>query len=358
MFNRMPFVMLAAVLATGLAQAQERKSLIDVEHYTIDADINQRTQSLAAKAAVRFTPLGDNTTSVVFELNNALNITKVLDEQDRQVASSRSQQDFAVNLNFNEPLQKGKPVTVPFYYDGRLSRHEDSAVYGIKFAAIQTDFAYLMYPARWFPVSGYTTDRYSAQINVSVAKGNKVVGSGIDTAESKGDRTTYSFKFDRASFPGSIAVVKDEPATPVKQEGVTTFLYFRGAEKPMANPYGQEAGKIMTYFTGLFGLPPYANLAIIATENGAPNGYSAPGLLFLNPRGIGKEVNAKLLSNQISRQWWGALLSPATRNHLWLSNGLANYSDMLYMANLNGPSALENEMRDTTVEALTIDNVP
>src|SRR5256885_7321802 len=97
----------------------------------------------------------------------------------------------------------------------------------------------------------------------------------------------------------------------------------------MANAYGQEAGKIVTHFTGLFGLPPYANLTVVETENGAPNGYSAPGLLFLNPRGIGKEVNAKLLSNQISRQWWGSLLSPASRNHLWLSNGLANYSDML-----------------------------
>ena len=358
MFKRISFVISGAILVSGLAHAQERKTLIDVESYTIDADINQRTQSLAAKAAVRFTPLDDNTSSVAFELNNALNVTKVVDEQNRQVPSSRSQQDFTVHLNFNEPLEKGKPVTVTFYYDGRLSGQEDSPVYGIRFAAIQNDFAYLMYPARWFPISGYTSDRYSALINVTVAKGNKVLGSGIDTAESRDDKTTYSFKFDRASFPGSIAVVKDEPAVPVSSEGITTFMYFRGPEKPMANAYGQEAGKIMTHFTGLYGLPPYANLTVVETENGAPNGYSAPGLLFLNPRGIGKEVNAKLLSNQISRQWWGALLSPATRNHLWLSNGLANYSDMLYMAQVNGPSALENEMRDTTVEALTIDNVP
>src|SRR5258708_2105043 len=70
------------------------------------------------------------------------------------------------------------------------------------------------------------------------------------------------------------------------------------------------------------------------------------------------DVNAKLLANQISRQWWGALLSPASRNHLWLSNGLASYSDMLYMAHLNGPSTLETEMRDTAVEALTIDKLP
>src|SRR5436190_7423 len=355
MFERISVTLLLLAVA---AQAQERKTRIDVDRYIIDADINQRTQSLAAKAAVRFTPLDDSTSSATFELNNALNVSKVLDEQNREIASSRSQQDFTVHLNFNEPLEKGKPVTVTFYYDGRLSGQEDSPVYGIKFAAIQNDFAYLMYPARWFPVSGYTTDRYSAQINVTVAKGNKVLGSGIDTAASRDDKTTYSFKFDRASFPGSIAVVKDEPGAPVKSEGVTTFLYFRGPEKAMANAYGQEAGKIMTHFTGLFGLPPYANLTVVETENGAPNGYSAPGLLFLNPRGIGKEVNAKLLSNQISRQWWGALLSPATRNHLWLSNGLASYSDMLYMAHVNGPSTLETEMRDTAVEALTIDNVP
>src|SRR5882672_1088369 len=200
MFERISVTLLLLAVA---AQAQERKTRIDVDSYIIDADINQRTQSLAAKAAVRFTPLGDNTSSVAFELNNALNVSKVLDEQNRQVPSSRSQQDFAVHLNFNEPLEKGKPVTVTFFYDGRLSGQEDSPVYGIKFAAIQNEYAYLLYPSRWFPVSGYTTDRYSAEINVAVAKGFKVLGSGNDTAQSSGDKTTYNFKFDRSSFPGS-----------------------------------------------------------------------------------------------------------------------------------------------------------
>jgi tetratricopeptide (TPR) repeat protein len=348
----------AALLLTGLAQAQERKSRIHLDSYVIDADINQHTQSLAAKATARFTPLDDNTTSVAFELNNALNVSKVLDEQNREIPTSRTQQDFSVHVNFNEPLQKGKPLTVTFFYDGRLSGQEDSPVYGIKFAAIQNDYAYLLYPARWFPVAGYTTDRYSAKINVTVAKGYKVLGSGLDTAQGVSDKTRYSFQFDRASFPGSIAVVKDEPATRVNSEGVSTTLYFRGAEKAMANAYGQETGKIMTHFTGLFGLPPYANLTIVETEAGAPNGYAAPGILFLNPRGIGKEANGKLLANQIARQWWGMLISPATRNHLWLSNGLANYADMLYLAQVNGPATLENEIRDADVEALTIDNVP
>ena len=30
---------------------------------------------------------------------------------------------------------------------------------------------------------------------------------------------------------------------------------------------------MMSYFTGMFGLPPYANLTVVETEDGAPNGY-------------------------------------------------------------------------------------
>ena len=100
-----------------------------------------------------------------------------------------------------------------------------------------------MYPARWFPIAGYTTDRFSAVTTVSVPAGYKVLGSGIDTSDTAGARTVYKFQFDRASFPGSIAVVKG-PGKPVMSEGVTTTLYFRGAEQEVAGVYGDEAGAI------------------------------------------------------------------------------------------------------------------
>src|SRR5229473_8186525 len=224
MFRNLRIMLALAAVATT-AHAQERRSRIDVDHYVINAEINENTQTLAAKAAVRFVPLDDNVTSATFELNNALNVSRVVDDGGRQIPASRSQQDFTVRLNFEQPLAKGKAVSVTFDYDGRLTGNEDSPVYGIKFAAIHNDYAYLMYPARWFPVSGYSTDRFSAELNVTVAKGFKVLGSGIDTSQAAGDKITYNFKFDRASFPGSIAVVKDEQPARVSSEGVTT-VYF------------------------------------------------------------------------------------------------------------------------------------
>ena len=355
----------AAFLAAGLlllagsvrASAQERRNRIRVVAYAIDAEVSPNTQSLSAKATVQFVPLDDNSTAATFELNNALNVSRVVDAAGKQIPASRNQQDFTVRLNFEAPLAKGRPVSVTFYYDGRLSGQEDSPVYGIKFAAIHPDFAFLMYPARWFPVSGYTTDRFAANVRVTVPMGYTVVASGLDTRTATGDKTAYEFKFERPSFPGSFAVVKGNPVK-VQSEGVTTSLYFRGAEAGMAQHYGEETGKEMSYFTGMFGLPPYANLTVIETEDGAPNGYAAPGLLFLNPRGIGREPNGRLLANEISRQWFEELVSPASRNHLWLTNGLAAYSELLWTEHAAGAGAMESQMHDVMVEALTIDNVP
>ena len=122
-----------------------------MEQYTIDAEVSPATQSLTAKASVRFVPLDDNITSASFELNNALNVSRVVDDKGKQIPASRNQQDFTVRLSFDQPLAKGQPVTITFYYDGKLSGQEDSPVYGIKFAAIHPDFAYLMYPGALVP---------------------------------------------------------------------------------------------------------------------------------------------------------------------------------------------------------------
>ena len=356
-------VALAALVALTMgafsvqAQPQDRRARIDIEQYIIEADISPNTQSISAKATVRFTAIDDNVTSAAFELNNALNVSRVVDAGGKQIPASRNQQDFTIRLSFDQPLPKGQPQTITFHYDGKLTGQEDSPVYGIKFAAIHPDFAFLMYPARWFPVSGYSNDRFAAEMRITVPMGYTVLGSGIDAKDVQGDKQLYTIKLERPSFPGSLAIVKGQPAR-IATSGVTTTMYFRGAEAEMAQPYGDHTGKVMSFFGGIFGLPPYANLTLVETEDGAPNGYAAPGLIFLAPRGIGKQVNAKLIANQVGRQWWEGLTSPATRNHLWLENGLAAYSELLWTEHDKGPAAMEQQLRDVMVESLTIDNVP
>jgi hypothetical protein len=356
--SRNLIVTLAALLLTAGARAQDRRPRLDVENYLIRAEINPRTQSLAATAEVRFVPLDERTNAPVFELNNALTVSKVTDGQGRDVQFSRNTQDFTIRVNLPEALPKGAPATLKFAYEGRFTGREESPVYGIKFASIQSDYSFLLYSARWFPINGYTTDRYTAEYIITAPGEYKVVGSGIETkAAAEAEKAAYTFRFSQPSFPGSIALVKGEAAR-VSSQGTTSLLYFRGENGSMAAQYGEELGKVMAFLASIYGLPPQRDLVVVETDADAPNGYSAPGIVFLSSKSIGKRVNVRLITNQVARQWWGTLVSPATRNHIWISNGLARYSEMLYIEHTGGAAALENEIRDTYIEALTVENPP
>jgi hypothetical protein len=353
-------ILLVALALAPLVAAQERggkPGRIDVDNYLIDAEINPRTQTLTANVKVRFIALDNDVSTASFELNNALNVSRVVDDTGHQIPASRTGQDMGVRLSFPAPLAKGKATTVTFTYDGRLSGQEESPIYGIKFGAIQNDLTYLMYPARWFPVSGYSVDRFTSDLHITVPSGYQVIASGLESSQPAGaGKTAFSFRYDKPSFPGSIAVVQGDPVK-VNSEGVATSVYFRQKQN-MANAYGEETGKILSFLTSVYGLAPQANLTLVETEDGTPNGFSAPGIIFLSPRGIGNQVAARLLANQLARQWWETLVSPVNRDHLWLENGNARYAELLWDEHANGPGAMEQDLHDTYVEGLTVDNPP
>src|SRR5271168_2095694 len=99
-------VALALITLAAALPAQERRGRIRVENYTIDAEIQPATQSLIATAEVRFVPL-DNVSAASFELNNALTVSRVVDGKGAPITDTRNQQNFTVQLSFDQPLPKG-----------------------------------------------------------------------------------------------------------------------------------------------------------------------------------------------------------------------------------------------------------
>ena len=302
-----------------------------------------------------FTPQ-DDATEMTLSFNQALELHTITDESGAP-ANAQRLSDSNMRVQFPQALPKGKSTSLTFDYEGKMAGTEESPVWGIKFAAIHEDNAYLMYPARWFPVNDYTVDRFAMDLKVTVPAGFNVAASGLQlSANDVGGERVVEYEFTQAGFPGSFAVMKGDPQT-VNSGGINGTFFFRDGSK-MAPAYGQELGKAMEYFTGLFGLPPNRKLTIVETEAGAPNGYSAPGVIFMSPGAIGSQVNNRVVANQVARQWWGVLLSPASRNHLWIQNGLARYAELLYAEENDGRGALNTLVKETYVEALTVEQPP
>jgi tetratricopeptide (TPR) repeat protein len=340
-------------------QAQGRASAgrIDVEEIQVTAEVNPRTQSIAGQARVRFLAVDDKISTATFELHNAMTVTGVTYLDDSRVDASRNSQDFSVRLTLDPPMVKGSAREVVIRYEGKLTGQEESPVYGIQFASLQPEGAYLMYPARWFPVAGYTSDRYKSEFVITVPEGYQVVSGGLETTKRADGKVTTTCSYNSPGFGGSVAIVQGE-GKKISSGGVNSTVYFRGEASAAADSWAEETGKVLGLLTTQFGLAPSSSVALVETGEGAPNGYAAPGMLFLSTRAIGKEANPKLLANQLARHWYGLLTSPASRNHLWITNGMARYAELLLTEQTAAAGAVEGEVRDTYVEALTVDNPP
>ena len=188
--------------------------------------------------------------------------------------------------------------------------------------------------------------------------GYTVLGSGNDSKQTVGDKTRYQIKFERPSFPGSIAIVKGQPAR-VQSKASPLRCISAAPEAEMAQPYGEQIGKIMSYFTGMFGLPPYANLTVVETEDGAPNGYAAPGHDLPRParhRQAGRTPSCWPTRSRASgsRSW--------SRPPRAITCGSRTDSPPIPKCcgaeHETGPAAMESQLRDVMVESLTVDTVP
>ncbi|MBM3783891.1 MAG: peptidase M1 [Acidobacteria bacterium] len=346
---------LTAMIAPG--QARGAAGRIDVTNVRVVAEVNPRTQSIAAKATIQLRAIDDKVTAAVFELHNALTVIGVFDKTGARIDSTRNSQEYNFRVNFDEALAKGAEKEIVVQYEGKLTGAEESPVYGIKFAAIRPEYGFLAYPARWFPVAGYTADRYKSEFVITTPEGYKVVSGGGDTVRPEAGKVTTTSTFTSDGFGGSLAIVQGDGKR-ISAGGVSTTFYFRGGSMAAAENWAEETGKILAMLTTQFGLAPSSNLIFMETEEGAPNGYAAPGMLFLSPAAIGTQANPRLLVNQLSRLWYGQLISPATRNHLWITNGMARYAELLQTEQTASAGAMESEVRDTYVEALTVDNPP
>ncbi|HVZ61667.1 MAG TPA: M1 family aminopeptidase [Terriglobales bacterium] len=176
--GRWSWLLLCILLASMAAPAQNRQR-IDVEDYQIDVELQPRTHRLTATARVKFTAL-DDVNVVSFELHNALRPTKVTDSNGRALSIERVTQDSSVRVSLPGQMSKGESATFTFEYDGILQSADESPVDGLRLAYVG-DESFLLYAGRWFPVSGFGTDRFTSTIRVRVPSDYTVIGSGETT---------------------------------------------------------------------------------------------------------------------------------------------------------------------------------
>src|SRR3984957_6217224 len=342
------------------------KAHLRVDDYQIEAELTPHSHLITAHAKVKFTALQDLSVAV-FELHNDLRVTKVLDEKNQPLSAERVTQDSTVRVPLPAGLSKDASTTLTFEYEGEIKNADDSPVAGLKLAYIGDDTSYLLYAGRWFPVSGYGLNRFTSTISVTVPAHMAVIGSGkvtvTDNPPSKKPNSnglptkTFTFVDTKASFPGTIVAgifqeYKSDDA------GLDLHVFFKPDHQKLSPEYTTTAVQEFTYFITLYGTPLSQRLNVVELPGDTVPYAWAPEIAGLAGHSITEKTNYRLLANAIAHQWWGVLVSPATKDDWWLVDGFSRYSETMYVENAAGAAGLEEAIKDMSVGALAYDNIP
>ncbi len=375
--------------ARGVAPVQTASTeAFRAVNYEIRASLDALGQVLTSQAKVTFIA-NQASRYVDVELNQNLRLNTVRDGAGREVPFERD--DVAaqkVHITLPNAISAGGSVTLQFDYNGPLSSRILDPAAPVRLAYIDKDGGYLLLPSRWFPLTGFPSNRYTGVFQIEVPGNMTVAGTGVSAGPPvsvtpkftpgpalgnsrssapvstsaapppppmENERMLYTYRVDRPEAAGTF-VASPLQLTPVQAQGMRFSVYTPASATKTAQSYGDEVAHILDYFNGEFGPLPDSNLTVAQLPDGTVDGYAAPGLLLVSARQWSAQPNARLLANLAAQQWWGTQVVAASPNDVWITEGLSRYSEGLYVEESAGKEGLNKALEDFAVGALMFDD--
>ncbi|HEV2490742.1 MAG TPA: M1 family aminopeptidase [Candidatus Acidoferrales bacterium] len=364
----LPLFALTSVMVgpcAGTTRAQELPRFdFRASHYEVQATLRPADQTIKAEVKVELVAKTESRTILV-QLHPDLHVDSVRLAVDGRKLDFLRDSFSPLNLAVTLPsaAQPGMHVALIFNYSGAFSNDDDSPTKDVRFAWIDKNSAYLLLPARWFPLTDYPSNRYTAKFQITVPDNFAVVGTGQSSAPTslpaekpeEGGRTTYTFTCDDAAPVGTF-VAGDLRLSPVRAQGMALSVFAPPAAAATASPYGDELANIITYFSSKFGALSSTNLTLAQLPDGSVDGFSAPGVLFLSAHEWGSKVNQGALANLAAGQWWGNQVLAATASDAWVTDGLAQYSAAMYIEHAQDAAGYHRQLTDFAIGSVMFED--
>jgi hypothetical protein len=360
-------LMAAAVLSLPVesqAQTQSQSGPIFVaEHYDVSATLDAGSQTINATAKVRFRATAASGI-VRFELHPNLNINNVKTEQGTSLRAEReATSPLDVRVQLPTAVAANSNVTLAITYSGILSNEENSPLPGVRLASIYKDGAYLLLPARWFPLTGYPSSRFTGTFRLNVPDTFAMAGTGKALAPTpiagktpgEGSRVVYVFECTRPA-PNGTFVAGNLELSNKQAEGVNVAVYAPRAASAKVGDFAADVARAVITFSDLFGPLPDPNMTLVEIPDNTLREYAAPGVLLLSQRAWDPKINERTIARLVASQWWASQVLPASKGDEWISDGLARYSEALYAEQTTGKEAGLKAVDDFAVGALMYDD--
>jgi aminopeptidase N len=329
---------------------------VDVLHYTMDATFilgysYPDTGELQAVTTIDAQAKAETLDQLIIDLfdNVTLNSLKLNDVEF--TTYTRSEDKIWMDLSAG-PIGPGElfEITVDYgkvygagYQGIKFGTHGDSDTPGISTAS-QPYFS----PGWWscFNVPGdkTTADIYMTFPDWMTAVSNGTLQSEVDNLD--GTKTAHWYE----SYPIytdvlSVAMTNyttwtDTYTSPLDGTTMTLYYYAFPEDAAKAMVDFDVNNDAMVYFAQVFGEYPFIDekygVAEGVTSRGSLENQTMTNLTYTATQA---PVNWDVIVHELAHQWWGDWVTCATWNHLWIHEGFATYSEVLFHEHESGEPA-------------------
>jgi aminopeptidase N len=344
------------------AQAPRPVAFVAV-NYDVTASLDTVRQAISATAKVQFKAL-EVSGNVRVELHPNLEVRDVKGADGKSLSFERDHQNpLFVIVTVPTPVAAGDRLSLTFTYAGLLANEENSPVPGVRAAVISHEGAYLLLPARWFPLTDYPSNRYTGTFHLEVPDSFAVAGTGKALAPTPvpgknpidGGRLQYTFECKNPA-PNGTFVAGNLQLNPQQAEGVSVAVYAPRSASANAGDFAASVARSMTVFSDMFGALPDPSMTVMQIPDGTLRDFAGPGLLLLSQRAWDPKANDRTIARLVASQWWGNEVLPASPSDVWISDGLARYSEALYAEQNAGREAGLKAVDEFAVGALMFED--
>ncbi len=343
----------------------------DVLKYTMDIDFNPDDKYISGKAEIDIESKTGRLDKVKLKLNPSLEILRITDDNNNELFFTKDRLRTNLYVYFLDPILGNQTTKITIFYRGMIL---PSPIVEDAISAGQVDDLYLYIPprsetflyslaAQWYPLPP-EGDYFTARIKIIIPPDFSVISNGVLVEESNLKEWDRVEELEKVGKKVSVF----ESQKPIKymsfivgkwqvkrrETEPLNLNYYRTSDVILPRlDFFEEAKSILQFYEKKFGPYPYESLSILHRIWQESGGHSPASFIVLNqlPRVEGVRLeradspvnltrwNEYYLAHEIAHQWWGQGVTWDRHHDHWISEGLAQFSTILYLREKHGESA-------------------
>ena len=310
---------------------------LDVLSYDVSFDVDPAIRFLSGTTVIRVAGTAARTTSLALDLDDAYSVTATTRDG---LGVTATHAGGKLVIPFEPPLGVTDRATLSVSYRGLPPSPSALEFWTHATGSAATSVAEPFLARTFWPCVDDPKDKAVATVHATVPAGYVAASAGVvSVADAGGGRSTFTWKLPQAistylvSLNVANYVTVEDTYTALDGRTMPIRSYLMPENAALNAPRLSEIKNHIAVLASLFGEYPFADTKYGIVASSFSGGMEHPTMTSIGEsilENTGRNITL-LLVHELSHQWWGDRVTMRTWDDIWLNEGFATYSEVLYL---------------------------